>query len=363
MALLAGAVIFASCSRSNGSITMGSKSQFDSLSYALGNNVGAGLNRMMSDIPFDFDAMTEGVTEGALGTAKMTHPEALDTFRTFFMVTRPERAQAIAKKNAMTPDSLKTPDESLADPAMFESEEERAEISYAFGNDIGYNISQSGMPIQLVWIGKAMQDVRDGKAKMAEDAVNQYLQYYFMVKRPAENAEASKAWLEKTEKKSGVKKTESGLLYKVTDAGDASVMPKDPRDVVKVHYTGRTREGKVFDTSIFKNRSKEQQEMMRKQSPDSFDEKGAPKEADEPAKFPLNRVIKGWTEGLQLVGEGGKITLWIPSDLAYGTRGAGRDIGPNEALQFDVEVIEVIPYEEPAPADSTATTPAPAPAK
>ena len=109
MALLAGAVIFASCSRSNGSITMGSKSQFDSLSYALGNNVGAGLNRMMSDIPFDFDAMTEGVTEGALGTAKMTHPEALDTLRTFFMVTRPERAQAIAKKNAMTPDSLKTP--------------------------------------------------------------------------------------------------------------------------------------------------------------------------------------------------------------------------------------------------------------
>ena len=122
MALLAGAVIFASCSRSNGSITMGSKSQFDSLSYALGNNVGAGLNRMMSDIPFDFDAMTEGVTEGALGTAKMTHPEALDTLRTFFMVTRPERAQAIAKKNAMTPDSLKTPEESLADPAMFESE-------------------------------------------------------------------------------------------------------------------------------------------------------------------------------------------------------------------------------------------------
>ena len=113
-----------------------------------------------------------------------------------------------------------------------------------------------------------MQDVRDGKAKMAEDAVNQYLQYYFMVKRPAENAEASKAWLEKIEKKSGVKKTESGLLYKVTKQGDASMMPKDPRDVVKVHYTGRTREGKVFDTSIFKNRSKEQQEMMRKQSPD-----------------------------------------------------------------------------------------------
>ena len=336
-AALAGAAFMTACGGKDGGVRMGSLSDFDSLSYSLGANIGYGMNHEMRDIPFDFKAIDKGIKEGAMGKATQEHDKSLDMLREYFMSKRGERAQEIATK--------------------------RAEISYAFGNDIGYNISQSGMPIQLVWIGQAMQDVRDGKAKMTEDEVNQYLQYYFMVKRPAENAAASKAWLEKTEKKSGVKKTESGLLYKVTKEGDAAKMAKDPRDVVRVHYTGYTREGKVFDTSIFKNRSKEQQEMMRKQSPDSFDEKGAPKEADEPAKFPLNRVIKGWTEGLQLVGEGGKITLWIPSDLAYGTRGAGRDIGPNEALQFDVEVIEVIPYEEPAPADSTATAPAPAPAK
>ena len=76
-------------------------------------------------------------------------------------------------------------------------------------------------------------------------------------------------------------------------------------------------------------------------------------------------MIKGWTEGLQLVGKGGTITLWIPADLAYGARGAGRDIGPNEALEFEVELIDVVPFEEPAPADSTATaeTPEVAPAK
>ena len=154
-------------------------------------------------------------------------------------------------------------------------------------------------------------------------------------------------------------------LYKVTKEGDAAKMAKDPRDVVRVHYTGYTREGKVFDTSIFKNRSKEQQEMMRKQNPDGFNEDGTPKEADTEAEFPLNRVIKGWTEGLQLVGKGGTIMLWIPADLAYGPRGAGRDIGPNEALEFEVELIDVVPFEEPAPADSTATaeTPEAAPAK
>lgn len=368
-AALAGAAMLASCGGNKGGVQLGSLSEFDSLSYSLGANIGYGMSYEMKDIPFDFKAVDKGVREGALGKATQEHDKSLDMLREYFMTKRGERAQAVAQKRAEA-DSVRLAggdttkvEYPAADPDMFESEEERTEISYAFGNDIGYNIAQSGMPIQLVWIGEAMQNVRDNNAKMTEDEVNQYLQYYFMVKRPAENAEASKAWLEKIEKKSGVKKTESGLLYKVTKQGDASMMPKDPRDVVKVHYTGRTREGKVFDTSKFANRSKEQQEMMRKQSPDSFDEKGAPKEADEPAKFPLNRVIKGWTEGLQLVGEGGKITLWIPSDLAYGTRGAGRDIGPNEALQFDVEVIEVIPYEEPAPADSTATTPAPAPAK
>ena len=64
-------------------------------------------------------------------------------------------------------------------------------------------------------------------------------------------------------------------------------------------------------------------------------------EKNNPIEFPLNRVIKGWTEGMKLIGKGGKITLWIPAELAYGERGAGNDIGPNEALRFDVELLEV----------------------
>lgn len=346
-AVLSGAALMTACG-DKGGVRMGSLSDFDSLSYALGANIGYGMNYEMKDIPFDFKAIDKGIKEGALGKASQEHDESLEQLREYFMSKRGERARAIAQKRAEADsirlaggDSTKV-EYAAADPEMFESEEERTALSYAFGNDIGFNISQSGMPIQLVWIGEAMQNVRDNNAKMTEDEVNQFLQYYFMVKRPAENAEASKAWLEKIEKKSGVKKTESGLLYKVEKMGDESVMATDPRDVVKVHYTGRTREGKVFDTSLFKNRPKEQQEMLKKQRPDDFDK-------DEPIEFPLNRVIPGWTEGMQLVGKGGKITLWIPAELAYGARGAGRDIGPNEALEFEVELIDVTPYEEPAP--------------
>ena len=129
-------------------------------------------------------------------------------------------------------------------------------------------------------------------------------------------------------------KTESGLLYKVENAGDENVKAINDGDVVKVIYTGRTKDGKVFDSNRWADMPAERQEMIKAYQPDQA-------EIDNPIEFPLNRVIKGWTEGMKLVGKGGKISLWIPSDLAYGERGAGQDIGPNEALFFEVELLEV----------------------
>ena len=216
-AALAGAAMLASCGGNKSGVQMGSLSDFDSLSYSLGANIGYGMSYEMKDIPFDFKLVDKGIKEGAMGKASQEHDKSLDMLREYFMSKRGERAQAIAEKRAAADsvrlaggDSTKV-EYPAADPEMFESEEERAEISYAFGNDIGYNVAQSGMPIQLVWISEAMQNVRDNNAKMTEDEVNQYLQYYFMVKRPAENAEASKAWLEKMEKKSA--RRGEGALY------------------------------------------------------------------------------------------------------------------------------------------------------
>lgn len=336
------------CTGNDTKLSRGDASKMDTLSYALGANMAYGLSYQMADIPFDYKAFERGIEEGAFDKASQSHDEAIDCLRDYFMNKRSVRAAAVAAKRAEADsirlaqgDSTKV-DYPVADEGMFESEEEREAVSYAFGQDLGSNLRENPLPapLELYWITKAMQDVRDKQPAMDEMAVNGYLQNYFMVVVPQRNAAASQAWLEKVAKKSGVKKTDSGLLYKIVKAGDETVKATDPRDMVQVHYTGRTREGKVFDSTIFKNRSKEQQQMILAQNPTAA-------EQDEPIEFALNRVIPGWTEGMQLVGKGGKIILWIPAVLAYGQQGAGRDIGPNEALEFEIELLDVSPYVEP----------------
>lgn len=359
-AVLAGAAALVSCNGGNQEgLQMGSLSKFDSLSYAVGANIGYGLSMQMREIPLDPSRMREGMEEMASGKATLNHDDASEILREYFMNKRGERMQAIMKQRAEA-DSIRLAsgdttkvEYPVADPAMFLTEEERDSVSYALGNDIGFAMTNANLPLQIVWIGEGLQNVFENDARMTQQEVNRYLQNYFLVTLPMQNEEASTKWLSKIEKKSGVQKTESGLLYKVIDAGDMTVKAADKRDVVKVHYTGRTRTGKVFDSSLFGNRPKNQQEMLKKQFPDTYNE-------NKPAEFALNRVIPGWTEGLQLVGKGGKIMLWIPASLAYGPTGSGSAIGPNEALEFEVELLDVTPYEEPAPADSTATAEAPA---
>ena len=340
------AAMLVSCCGNETKVTMGNKSKLDTLSYALGLNICQGVKYQMGDIPFNLDKIAEGIEEGAFDKASLTHEEAIDQLRNYFMNLRGKRAMEIAAKRAEADSIRRAQGDSTvveypqADEAMFETEQERDELSYAFGMDVGTNLADGDLPIQIYWICTAIKEYFAEQAQMNEMAANGYLQHYFSVVIPAQNAKESAEWLEKIEKKSGVKKTESGLLYKVVKAGDETVKATDDRDVVTVHYTGRTRDGKVFDSSIFANRSEEIQKMILEQNP-------AAAEEDTPAEFPLNRVIPGWTEGMKLVGKGGKIILWIPAELAYGERGAGRDINPNEALEFEVELIDVKPYVDP----------------
>ena len=125
-------------------------------------------------------------------------------------------------------------------------------------------------------------------------------------------SEVGKKFLDENAKKSGVKTTASGLQYEIMKEGNG---PKPlATDTVVVHYHGTTVEGKVFDSSVTRGK---------------------------PATFPVNQVIPGWTEALQLMPVGSKWKLVIPANLAYGERGAGADIKPNSVLVFEVELLEI----------------------
>lgn len=195
-------------------------------------------------------------------------------------------------------------------------------VSYMIGYSTGMQIKQSDFgPLSAKQIIKGIQDACAG----VEVDYMQFQQVVngFMEKRSQavgeEMAKRSEAFLADNAKKDGVLTTESGLQYKIIREGEG-IKPSSAQDTVEVHYEGTNLDGKVFDSSY---------------------------ERDQTATFPLNGVIKGWTEGMQLIGEGGEIMLWIPADLAYGERGAGGDIHPNEALTFKVELKSVKPYIEP----------------
>ena len=195
-------------------------------------------------------------------------------------------------------------------------------VSYLMGYSLGMQLKQYNMgPLSVNQIIKGIQDA--GKDVEVDYMVFQETVSGFMEKRSMAVAEEMTARSEKMltakEQEDGVVKTESGLLYKIIREGEG-VKP-GATDTVEVNYEGKNLDGKIFDSSY---------------------------ERGETTTFPLNGVIAGWTEGLQYVGEGGEIMLWIPAELAYGTRGAGADISPNEALTFKVELVSVKPAVEKA---------------
>ena len=199
---------------------------------------------------------------------------------------------------------------------------------YAIGLSMGRYIANTlerqqelGIKLDNAVILKGVTDGLGKEAKMTDEEIQKVLQEYDAKineltkakadKDAVENLKKGEEFLAANAKKEGVKSTESGLQYQVEKMGDGA-KPK-ATDIVKVHYTGTLTDGTKFDSSV---------------------------DRGEPATFPLNQVIPGWTEGVQLMPVGSKFKFFLPSKLAYGEHGAG-SIPANAVLVFDVELLAI----------------------
>lgn len=191
-------------------------------------------------------------------------------------------------------------------------------VSYSLGANFGSNLERSGL-INLnedIFLAAMYSAIAKDSLKIDPRQGNSIINNYIRKIQEnigKENQAKGEKFLSENKTKEGVTTTESGLQYRIINEGEGE--KPLATDKVKVHYRGTTIDGKEFDSSYKRN---------------------------EPATFAANRVIKGWTEALQLMPAGSKWELFIPASLAYGPRGAGSDIGPNETLIFEVELLEIV---------------------
>ncbi|MEO0442643.1 MAG: FKBP-type peptidyl-prolyl cis-trans isomerase [Pseudomonadota bacterium] len=215
------------------------------------------------------------------------------------------------------------------DDASLESLDQR--LSYMVGTNMAQQFERDGIEIDITALSLGIEDVMGDKdTRLSEEQVQQTIaavqeraqkrQQELQSKQQEEQAQAAEknkaegeAYLAANKDKEGVVTTESGLQYKEITAGEGS-SPKET-DTVSVHYKGTLVDGTEFDSSYKRG---------------------------EPATFPVNGVIPGWVEALQLMNVGDKWELAIPSDLAYGPGGTGSTIGPNSTLLFEVELLEIV---------------------
>lgn len=216
--------------------------------------------------------------------------------------------------------------------------EKKDRISYSIGADLGGKLKMLAVEVDPSLLAKGLKDAYTGsKSLMNEQEINETLKGFQMemtakqqerMKALGEkNKKEGEAFLAENKKKEKVITLPSGLQYRVITEGTGQI-PK-PTDMVKVNYKGALMDGTEFDSSYKRG---------------------------QPASFPVNGVIPGWTEALQLMKEGSKWQVFVPSNLAYGERGAGGVIGPNAVLIFEVELISV-KSPETKPSENQGSTP------
>jgi FKBP-type peptidyl-prolyl cis-trans isomerase FkpA len=306
------------------------KSDVDSLSYAIGVDMGLNIKFGTQDLELDPSMIIENINDFIANGDRESEEYAMEIEqieRFHYTKLMPYIQAKMQLENAANKDSLPEL------PALYDEEFKREDIARYIGHSMAANIKDSELELNMSFFNEGFEDAIKVEDELNIDGylrltLNEILQLFtaYREKEMAkaeeekirvynENLEANAKWLAEVEQMEGVKKTESGLLYRIDRVGNGA-QPTQDSDVVLVHYVGKLRTGEIFDSSY---------------------------QRCESISFALNQVIKGWTEGMKYVRAGGQITLWIPAELAYGERGAGEDIGPGEALEFKVELLDVNP--------------------
>lgn len=202
---------------------------------------------------------------------------------------------------------------------MTELNTEDQKFSYGLGQSVGQNFKGEGFEpaFEIDAFMSGLSDAFAGQSELSPEIINQVIQKKLGELKEGQFGavkEEGEAFLKANANKDGITTLASGLQYEVIESGDPEGTKPTASSNVTTHYTGQLIDGKVFDSSV---------------------------QRGEPATFPVNGVIAGWTEALQLMVPGDKWKLYIPFNLAYGERGAGQDIPPFAALIFDIELISV----------------------
>jgi FKBP-type peptidyl-prolyl cis-trans isomerase FklB len=243
----------------------------------------------------------------------------------FFVVMTVNAAEEGTTKDANEPEIVIQAADEKAE--MFKTEMDK--VSYIIGTQIGGNLKKAEIDVNLELLIQGLRDTLEGKEPALSEAEMQKVysawqqkmraeQLARQKKLAAENLAAGTAFLEANKAKEGVKVLPSGLQYKVITEGTGNTPTAD--DKVKTHYRGTLIDGTEFDSSYKRNK---------------------------PTEFRVKGVIKGWTEALQLMKEGGKWELYVPANIAYGERGRPPRIPPNSTLIFEIELIEIVKPAEP----------------
>lgn len=232
-------------------------------------------------------------------------------------------ALLLTPSSAVAQDELPNPS-GVAEKASPDGAPFKEKVSYCLGLNFGRGLVADDIEVDFASMAAGLQDaLTSAQPKLSDEQVREVMtRFQSQMQQKVENRMAQAAdinlakgekFLEDNRSKEGIEETPTGLQYRVVEAGDgASPLPSD---TVRCHYEGTLINGTVFDSSYKRG---------------------------QPAEFPVNRVISGWTEALQMMEVGAKWEVFLPAKLAYGAGGAGGDIGPNETLIFTIELLGIV---------------------